>query len=287
MVSAERLRFDFTHDRAASLNEIEAVERLVNLEIEADHPVKTDLMAMDEAVRSGAMALFEERYGEEVRVVSMGPSRELCGGTHAVSTGRLGSFSVISESAVSAGVRRLECLTGQAALFDRQVMRRRLGEAVAALKVKPEELVDRINKMRVRIKDFDKNQTKAGSFSGQDPVALAKTAEIRGGIALLASQVEAADPKALRELGDVLRNRLGPSAVTALAARTPEGKAILLVTVGPELRGRLKAGELVSAMAAAVGGRGGGKPEMAQAGGPDPSGIPQALKKVSSLVFGN
>jgi alanyl-tRNA synthetase len=151
MVSSDRLRFDFTHDQSVTAEELDRIEQLVNIDIASDLKVETSVMSIDQAVRSGAMALFEERYGEEVRVVTMGPSRELCGGTHAASTGQLGAFIIVSESAVSAGVRRLECLTGQAAVLEVQAQRRRLKDLCSTMKSKPEELTDRVKKLIAKV----------------------------------------------------------------------------------------------------------------------------------------
>jgi alanyl-tRNA synthetase len=228
------------------------------------------------------VALFEERYGEMVRVVSMGASRELCGGTHAKSTGRLGVLIIASESSVAAGVRRLECLTGAAAVRDIQTARQTLKELAQVLRVKPAELGERVAKLQARVKELERGGGKA--TGGQGPSALAAARERIGEATFLGARVEAATPKDLRELSDALRAILGPDSVVALAAKTSEGKALLLVAVGPALTGRLNAGRLVSVMAEAVGGRGGGKADLAQAGGPDPSGIERALELVRSEI---
>jgi alanyl-tRNA synthetase len=213
----------------------------------------------------------------------MGQSRELCGGTHAVSTGRLGVLIIVSESSVAAGVRRLEALTGAAALREIQEARQNLKDLAQGLRVKPSELIERVGRLQARVKELEKGggAPKAGA---QSPAALAKSAERIGGTVFLGAKVEAQNPKELRELADNLRSTLGPTAAVALAAASPEGKALLLVAVGPDLIGRLHAGELVAVMAEAVGGRGGGKAELAQAGGPDLSGLDKALALVKAKI---
>ncbi|MDR2947202.1 MAG: alanine--tRNA ligase, partial [Candidatus Adiutrix sp.] len=282
LVGFDRLRFDFTNPSAVGPEEIETLEKLVNEAIRQDYPVNTEVMSIDEATRSGAVALFEERYGESVRVVSMGDySKELCGGTHVGRTGQIGAFVITGESSVAAGVRRFECLTGEGAVEYIQSRRRLLGELGSSLKAKPEELLEKIAKLQTRVKELEK-----GGRAAQGPSAaqLAAQAVEKNGVKLLAAQVEAEDPKALRAIGDELKDRLGAQALIGLAAASAEGKAMLLVMVGPELTSRFKAGEIVAKMAAAVGGKGGGRPDMAQAGGPEAAKIPEALALLSALV---
>ncbi|MDR1297427.1 MAG: alanine--tRNA ligase [Deltaproteobacteria bacterium] len=284
MVSADRLRFDFTHDRAVAQEQLDEIELLVNKAIMEDLPVETEVMDMDEAVRGGATALFEERYGERVRVVSMGASRELCGGTHAASTGQLGSFVILGESAVSAGARRLECLTGQKAVLELQAQRARSREACRLLKSKPDELAERVKKLQQRVRDLERGPAKAAPSAG--PSRLAREAIKTDKVVFLGRRVEASDPRELREIGDGLRDALGPKSVLALAAEGSDGKALLLVTVGKDLVGTYHAGDIVSKMAAILGGRGGGGPELAQAGGPDLESVPEALLEAKKIVLG-
>ncbi|MDR3203428.1 MAG: alanine--tRNA ligase [Deltaproteobacteria bacterium] len=283
MVSSERLRFDFTHDQSLTQEELDLIEILVNEEIRADHPVTTVISTVEEAVKSGAMALFEERYGEKVRLVNIGQSKELCGGTHAVSTGRLGFFLILSESAVSAGIRRLECLTGHEALKESQNVRQLTRDVCRALKSPPREILERLSRLNSRLKELEKTPNK--SQSDLEPKALAKEAEKINDLFFLARQVTAADPKGLRQIGDVLREALGPKSVVALGAVGQEGKAIILAMVGKEASVKVKAGELIAVMAAAVGGRGGGKADLAQAGGPDVNGLEKALKEARNLTL--
>jgi alanyl-tRNA synthetase len=284
LVASDRLRFDFTHDQAVGPGQLDEIECLVNAEIRLDSPVETSLMGMDEAVRSGAMALFEERYGEEVRVVSMGASRELCGGTHARSTGRLGTFIIVSESAVSAGVRRLECLTGPWAIQEIQDRRGLVRDLCQLARSSPTELLDRVRRLQARTRELER--APARPASGPNPSELAAKAQRSGQISFLAAQVQADGPKELREIGDAVRDILGPGGVMVLAAEGPDRKALLLATVGPDQLKAFKAGDLISKIAPAIGGRGGGKAELAQAGGPDVQGIGRALEMARELVLG-
>ena len=283
MVTHDRLRFDFTNPSAVSASDIARLEKMVNEAIRQDMPVQTEVMDIEEATRSGAVALFEERYGESVRVVSMGDySRELCGGTHICSTGQIGAFIILAESSVAAGVRRFECLTGEAAIDFMQGQRTLVSEIGGALKAKPEEIPERLNRLQARVKELEKGgQAKGAASSGGD---LVKNLVEKNGVKLLAAQVEAPTPKELRQLGDELKDRLGPDALIGLAAPSADGKAMLLVIVGANLAGRFKAGELVSQMAAKVGGKGGGRPDMAQAGGPEVAGIESALELLIQAV---
>ena len=281
LVTAGHLRFDFTHPAAVNQDDQDKVEKLVNEAIRRNYPVETIVMGREEATRSGATALFEERYGESVRVVAMGDySKELCGGTHVQSTGQIGMFTISGESSVAAGVRRFECLTGEAALGQLQTGRRLLAELGAALKARPEELLERLGRLQSRVRELEKG---GGRGQSQDSAKLAARAVAKGEAKILAAQVEAADPKELRAIGDELKDRLGPGALIGLAAATAEGKAILLVMVGPALAGKFKAGQIVAEMAARVGGKGGGRPDMAQAGGPEAGQIPAALEVITNL----
>ena len=280
LVTADRLRFDFTNPNAVGPENIEKLEKMVNEAIRADYQQNTSVMSMEEATRSGAVALFEERYGETVRVVSMGDySRELCGGTHICTTGQIGAFVILNESSVAAGVRRFECLTGEGAIAHIQNERRLINEISASLKARPEEILERIGRLQSRIKEMEKGGEKKSSDTAQ----LAQKAVEKGGMKLLAAQVEVSDPKEMRVIGDELKNRLGPTALIGLAAANSEGKAMILVIVGSALADKFKAGELAAKMAAEVGGKGGGRADMAQAGGPDGSKIPVALEVLTKL----
>ncbi|MDR1608774.1 MAG: alanine--tRNA ligase [Deltaproteobacteria bacterium] len=281
LVSPERLRFDFTHPSQPQEADLARVEEMVNGQIAKNWPIETQLLSYDEAVRSGAMALFEERYGEKVRVVNMGESRELCGGTHAQRAGDIGLFLVQAESAVAAGVRRLECLTGLAALKEIQKNRETLQELSSLLKARPEELTSRVQKQLERIQELAKAKPQENQA---DPTSLVAQAQTIGSVQVLAGEVVAQDPKDLRALADLIREKLGSSYLLALAAKAPEGKAWLLVAVSPQLTAQHSAGRLIGPMAEALGGRGGGQAQLAQAGGPNGSEIPKALAKFLEIV---
>ncbi|MDR2351973.1 MAG: alanine--tRNA ligase [Deltaproteobacteria bacterium] len=279
LVSPERLRFDFTHFSPLTQAETDQIEASVTKDILADYPVETAVMDMEEAVRSGALALFEERYGEKVRVVSMGESRELCGGTHTSRTGQIGPFLISSESSVGSGVRRVECLTGEAALEKIQQDRRILAAISVKLKAPPSELLERITKLSVKPKEPSAT-TLHPNF---DPKEAVKLAQKFGEVSFLGLSVPAETPKDLREVGDRFRDLMGTNSVIALAANAGD-KAILLVMVGKELTQLYPAGKIISQMALKVGGKGGGRADLAQAGGPNLEGIPQALEVAKNMV---
>jgi alanyl-tRNA synthetase len=229
------------------------------------------------------MALFEEKYGDTVRVVSMGESKELCGGTHASRTGTIGLFLVSSEGSVSSGVRRVECLTGESALKLAWGARDVLETLSAKLKAPQAELADRVTRLGDRVKELEKGPGRLGPEAGFDAGKLVSAAVDLGGVKFLAAKITAATPKDLREAGDLIRERLGGNYVLALAA-VSSGKAILLAAVGKDAQGRFKAGDIVAKMAASVGGKGGGKPDLAQAGGPGVEKIDEALTVAKDIV---
>jgi alanyl-tRNA synthetase len=277
-VSHERLRFDFTHFQPLTQTELLNIETLVNADIRADSKVVTELMDMDEAVRSGAMALFEERYGERVRVVSMGESRELCGGTHTESTGKIGLFIITSEGSLSSGVRRIEALTGRYALEYIQRERAVLNSLSTFLKAPSSELLSKVEKLSEKTKESRKQ-----SKETLDVSALAKKAEKFGDTSFLSLKLDNLDAKALREVADRLRDILGPQTVLALSAVT-NNNLLLLVTVGKNVKKKLHAGEIISKMAEKVGGKGGGRADLAQAGGPNVGAIDEAMELARELV---
>ncbi len=287
LVSPGRLRFDFSHFEALSPEQIEAVEREVNTRIRENRPLSTTVMGIDQAMATGAMALFEERYGDTVRLVEVPEvSKELCGGTHAGRTGDIGLFVIAGESSVAAGVRRIEALTGAAALEAVQAQGRELVRAGALLKAPRSQVAEKIEALQQALKSQwgEIEALKAKLASGGGGADILERAVDVDGIKVLAAEVEADDPKALREAGDRLRDRIG-SGVVVLGARF-EGKAMLLALVTSDLTGRVKAGDLVKALAPMVGGGGGGRPDMAQAGGQNPAGLDDALAKVPELVAG-
>ena len=284
LVSPERLRFDFSHFEALSPAQLKEVERLVNQGIRGNIALNTTVMDLKEAMQTGAMALFEERYGDKVRLVEIpGVSKELCGGTHAARTGDIGLFKLVSESSVAAGVRRLEALTGAAALEAVQAMESQLSQAAAALKAGRSEVAERVIKLQAALKESERllEQMKV-RLAGAKSVDLLQQAKEVDGVKVLVSQVQIDNPKALREVGDDLRGRIG-SGIVVLGAQV-EGKAFLLALVTKDLLKRYHAGNLVKELAPLVGGGGGGKPDMAQAGGQNPAGLKEALAKVPELV---
>jgi len=286
LVSADRLRFDFTHFSSMSADEIRQVETLVNGFVMENDPVSTNLMQIDEAIEAGATALFDEKYGDSVRVVRVGDiSMELCGGTHVRAAGDIGLFKIVSEAGIAAGVRRIEALTGSGALdFVRRIEDEQHAIAVL-LKAEGGNPLDRLEKLLSRQKDLQREmEVLQGKLNAVASGDLLSRAELVNGVKLLATQVKVEDVKALRDLSDALRDRIGEG-VIVLGADIG-GKANLLVAVTKELSARIKAGDLVRQMAPIVGGSGGGKPELAQAGGSQPENIGDALAMAAKILAG-
>jgi alanyl-tRNA synthetase len=284
LVSPERLRFDFSHFQAMTPEEIRVVERTVNSGIRANLPVCTTVMDLNEAVKTGAMALFDERYGDKVRLVEIeGVSKELCGGTHAGRTGDIGLFKIVNESSVAAGVRRLEALTGAAALEAVLALEDELSRAAAAMKSARGEVADKAARLQAALKEREHEmEILKAHLAGAGSHDLMQDAVMVEGVKLLSAIVPSENPKALREFSDTLRERIG-SGVVVLGAEA-EGKAILLATVTKDLAGRFHAGEIIKALAPLVGGGGGGRPDLAQAGGQNLTGLKEAIAKVPELV---
>ncbi len=283
LVDAERTRFDFAHHAPLTDDEIRRIEAIVNREVLANVPTQARVMPFDDAVRAGAMALFGEKYGDEVRVLDIGSSRELCGGTHVARTGDIGLFKVVAEGGVAAGVRRIEAITGENALAWVQATDARMKEAASMLKVAPAELVGRIGQTLEQVRALEKElarlKSKLASSHGDD---LAERAVEIDGIKVLAATLEGADAKTLRETMDRLKDRLKSAAI--VLATVDGAKVNLIAGVTPNATSKVKAGELVNFVAQQVGGKGGGRPEMAQAGGSEPSRLPQALAGVADWV---
>ena len=288
LVDAERLRFDFSHNEAVTAEQLQEVSRLVNEQIRANTAVTTELLDLETAKKRGAMALFGEKYTDEVRVLSMGTkhneqsfSIELCGGLHVLRTGDIALFHLTSESGVAAGVRRIEALTGEAALNFLQDREVQLLKAASQLKVKPEQLIERLetNHERTRQLERELQQLKKKLASGGGGVDLTSQAIDVAGIKVLATVIDGADIKTLRELMDQMKQKLAPAAV-GLAAIDGDKVSLIAGTAGTELH----AGKLVNHVAQQVGGKGGGRPDMAQAGGSKPSSLPAALASVKAWV---
>jgi alanyl-tRNA synthetase len=286
LVAPERLRFDFSHYEAVTADQLAEIERLVNARIRANDAVSTDVMGIEEAKAAGAVALFGEKYGSEVRVVGMGAfSLELCGGTHVARTGDIGLFRVVAESGIAAGVRRIEAVTAAGALekvTKESALLDRLGQL---LKSGREELEDKLRQTLERGRGLEKEvETLQAKLAGSASSGLAEQARDVNGIRVLAARLEGADNKALREAVDKLKDRLG-SAVVVLGAEK-DGKVALVAGVTKDLCERVHAGKLINDVARQVGGKGGGRPDMAQAGGTDPAPLTAALESVYTYVAG-
>ncbi|MGO3711411.1 alanine--tRNA ligase [Alcaligenes aquatilis] len=284
LVDAEKTRFDFAHDAAMTAEQIAQVEAIVNDQVLANQAVQAQLMSFDEAVSGGAMALFGEKYGDEVRVLDIGFSRELCGGTHVQRTGDIGLFKIVSEGGVAAGVRRVEAITGTNSLHWVQAQERLLNDASASLRTQPEGLVARINALQGQIKDLEREreqmQSKLAASAGQD--LLAQAVPLNDSSRLLVATLQGVEAKALREMADQLKNKL-QSAVILLSI-VADGKVSLVAGVTPDLTAKVKAGDLVGFVASQMGGKGGGRPDMAMGGGTDASVLPQANASVQAWV---
>ncbi|WP_373097596.1 alanine--tRNA ligase, partial [Zhongshania sp.] len=281
LVDAQRLRFDFSHFEGVSKEQLAAIEALVNQQIRLNSPVQTEVMDMDGAAKRGAMMLFGEKYGEEVRVLSMGGdfSIELCGGTHVERTGDIGLMRIVAESGIAAGVRRIEAVTGATALAAFEQAESELGQLAGLLKTGRDKLADKVQQLLAQQKQLEKDvaalKGKLASSAGDD--LLAQLEEIAG-VKVLATKLEGADAKTLRDTLDQLKNKLGSGVI--LLAADEGGKVALAAGVTKDLTGRFKAGEIMKLAAEAVGGKGGGRPDMAQGGGVDVAAIPAALQLV-------
>jgi len=283
LVDADKTRFDFSHNAPVSADEIRRIEEIVNREILANVATEARLMSFDDAVGAGAMALFGEKYGDEVRVLSIGSSRELCGGTHVSRTGDIGLFKVVAEGGVAAGIRRIEAVTGEAGLALVQNLSNRVNEAAAALKAQPEELTQRIAQVQEHVKALEKelSSLKSKLAANQGDELVSQAVDVKG-IKVLAATLEGADSATLRETMDKLKDKLKTAAIVLAAVK--DGKVSLIAGVTADATGKVKAGELVNFVALQVGGKGGGRPDMAQAGGTDASGLPAALQGVAAWV---
>ncbi|HGL4262041.1 alanine--tRNA ligase [Burkholderia dolosa] len=283
LVDADKTRFDFAHNAPLTDDEIRRVEQIVNDEILANAPGIVRVMPYDEAVKGGAMALFGEKYGDEVRVLDLGFSRELCGGTHVSRTGDIGLFKIVMEGGVAAGIRRVEAITGDNAVRYVQELDARVQEAAAALKAQPSELTQRIAQVQDQVKSLEKElsalKSKLASSQGDE---LAQQAVDVGGVQVLAATLDGADVKTLRETVDKLKDKLKHAAIVLAAVEG--GKVSLIAGVTPDASKKVKAGELVNFVAQQVGGKGGGRPDMAQAGGTEPANLPAALAGVKGWV---
>ena len=283
LVNAERTRFDFAHNAPMSNEQIRQVERLVNAEILANAAVQAQVMPIEQAQKAGAMMLFGEKYGDEVRVLDIGSSRELCGGTHVARTGDIGLFTIVAEGGVAAGVRRVEALTGDNALAYVQDMEGALGGVAGTLRVLKPEVPARVNALLDQVRSLEKelDALKGKLASAQGDELLARAVDVAG-LKVLAATLQGADAKALRETMDKLKDKLKSAAI--VLATVEGGKVQLAAGVTADRTAKIKAGELVNFVAQQVGGKGGGKPDMAMAGGTDPSKLSAALDSVRGWV---
>ena len=284
-MDGDKLRFDFTHFSAMTPEEIRQVETLVNEKIKESLPVKTEIMTLEDAKKSGAMALFGEKYGDTVRVVKMGDfSTELCGGTHINNTGVIGSFKILSETGIAAGVRRIEALTGDGLMHYYQETEKELHEAAKAAKTMPSALTSKIESLLDEIKALHSENEKLKSRLAKDSLGnvMDQVKEVKG-VKILATKVMDVDMNGLRNLGDQLKEKLGEGVIVIASIQDDKVNLMAAVTDEAQKKGA-HAGNLIKAIASLVGGGGGGRPNMAQAGGKNPSGVEACLEKVTEVV---
>jgi len=286
-VDAGRLRFDFSHFSAMTQEELDKVEKIVNEEIAAHLPVQTSVMTLDEAKKTGAMALFGEKYGDCVRVVQMGDfSTELCGGTHVANTGDIAVFKILSENGVAAGVRRIEAITGMGVFAYYKEVEEKLAEAARIVKATPANLAEKLTHLMAEVKQLSSENESLKSKAARESLGnvMDQVKEVRG-VRLLAAKADNVDMNGLRELGDQLKEKLGEGVV--VLASEKDGKVNLVAMATEEAMAKgAHAGNLIKGIAALVGGGGGGRPNMAQAGGKNPAGIPQAIVEVEKVLDG-
>ena len=286
-VDGERLRFDFSHFTAMTREELDRVEKLVNEKIAENLPVVTEVMNIEDAKKTGAMALFGEKYGEKVRVVRMGDfSVEFCGGTHVANTGAIAAFKILSENGVAAGVRRIEALTGNGVFAYYRSLEKTLEEASRVMKTTPATLVERCEHVMAEMKAISSENEALKSKAAKDALGdvMDSVVEVKG-MKLLAASVEGVDMNGLRDLGDQLKEKLGEGVVVLLSNQEGRVNMIAMATEGAVKNGA-HAGNLIKGIAALVGGGGGGRPNMAQAGGKNPAGIPDAIREASKVLEG-
>ena len=283
LVDADKTRFDFTHTAAMTPEQIAQVEQLVNAEILANAATSAKVMSLDDAQKTGAMMLFGEKYGDTVRVLEIGSSKELCGGTHVQRTGDIGIFKILSESGVAAGIRRVEAITGDRALTYLQKLDTQINQLALSLKATPSDLAQRISQLQDHARSLEKELERLGSklAASQGDELMSQAVEVNG-VKILAAVLEGADAKVLRETLDQLKNKL--KSATIVLASVQDGKVQLAAGVTADTIAKVKAGDLVNHVAQQVGGKGGGKPDMAMAGGTDPKGLSVALKSVQAWV---
>jgi alanyl-tRNA synthetase len=287
LVGPERLRFDFTHGKPLSHEELAAIEDIVNQKVLHNAPIRTDVLSIEEAKKRGATAIFEEKYGDTVRMLTITPdSIELCGGTHAHATGDIGMFKILSEGGIAAGVRRIEAATGLTALQYVRSLEDTIQRVTKVAKAGGGDLVDRVDGLMSRQRDLEKQvadltrKLALGQGGGIDAM-LSHARDIKG-VRILALRTEVGDAAALRELAEQLRDKLGQG--VAVVGAAANDKASLVACVSKDITARIKAGDLIKNIAKIVGGSGGGRPDMAQAGGPDIAKLDEALESVYAVA---
>jgi len=285
LVDADKTRFDFVQPTPMTAAQIREVEARVNAEILANAATQARVMPIEEAQKTGAMMLFGEKYGDEVRVLDIGSSRELCGGTHVARTGDIGAFKILLETGVAAGIRRVEATTGTGVLAYIGETEKNLGAIAQLVKATPADAAERVAQLmehsRALEKELDRLKSKLASSAGDE--LLQQAVDIKG-VRVLAARLDGIDAKGLRETADKLRDKLKSCAL--VLGTVADGKVSLIAAVTPDVTGRIKAGELVNFVATQVGGKGGGKPDMAMAGGNEPGQLPAALASVQAWVQG-
>jgi alanyl-tRNA synthetase len=283
LVDPEKTRFDFTHNQAVTEDQIREIERRVNAEILENHSTQARVMDIEAAKATGAMMLFGEKYGDTVRVLDIGSSRELCGGTHVQRTGDIGLFKIVSEGGVAAGIRRVEAVTGANALTYLQEVEATVQSAAAALKAPAAELQSRIGQVLEQVRTLEKevSQLKGKLASNKGDDLVSQAVDVKG-IKVLAARLDGADAKTLRDTMDKLKDKLKSAAI--VLAAVDGGKVQLAAGVTADSMGKVKAGDLVNFVAQQVGGKGGGKADMAMAGGTDATKLPAALQSVQGWV---
>jgi alanyl-tRNA synthetase len=283
LVDADKTRFDFAHNAPMTDDQIRRVEEIVNAEVLKNQEAQVRVLSYDEAVKGGAVALFGEKYGDTVRVIDIGFSRELCGGTHVRRTGDIGLFKIVTEGGVASGVRRVEAVTGEGAIAYVRAAEERLKAIAELMRANPDEVVRKVEQLQGRIKTLEKDaeQLRAQLAKGSGTSLMDQVEEVKG-VRVLAAQMDGADVKALREAVDHFKDKLAPAAI--VLASVQDGRVTLIAGVTKELTERVRAGDLVNEVASHIGGKGGGRPDMAQAGGNDPTALPGALKGVSGWV---
>ena len=285
LVNAERTRFDFAHNAPVTDAQVAQIEALVNAEILANAATQARVLPIEEAQKTGAMMLFGEKYGDEVRVLDIGSSRELCGGTHVQRTGDIGLFKIVAEGGVAAGIRRIEAVTGDNALAYLQLLEQRVNGLAATLKATPAEVPARVSAVLEQVRALEKEveSLKGKLASSQGDELLAQAVDVKG-VKVVAAVLQGADAKALRETLDKLKDKLKSAAI--VLAAVDGAKVQLAAGVTADQMGKVKAGELVNFVAQQVGGKGGGKPDLAMAGGTDAAALPAALASVAGWVGG-